>query len=188
MKEIWKDVPGFEGIVQASNLGRLKVYRDGMLCTYESYDNEYHQVHVNGTALKIHQWVAKAFIPNPDDKPTVNHIDGNKGNNRPDNLEWNTYKENNEHAQRTGLNDLNVPGGKAETRRLKTISMPVIVYSSSEVYVFFSLSQAARYMNKEIRALKNMSNVKVFPRGTKLEDISELEGISYEIIHERVCS
>lgn len=52
----------------------------------------------------IHRVVAECLVPNPEDKPTVNHKDGNKTNNHPDNLEWATFSENTQHAYDTGLN------------------------------------------------------------------------------------
>jgi hypothetical protein len=53
---------------------------------------------------RIHRLVALAFLPNPENKKTVNHKDGNKENNNECNLEWATYLENNTHANQTGLN------------------------------------------------------------------------------------
>lgn len=56
---------------------------------------------VNGKSIKIHRLVAQLFVPNPDNKPQVNHIDRCRHNNHYSNLEWVTQAENNEHARRT---------------------------------------------------------------------------------------
>ena len=61
---------------------------------------------INGKSYRktVHRIVAKSFIPNPENKEQVNHIDGNKQNNNISNLEWNTRSENMQHAYKTGLN------------------------------------------------------------------------------------
>lgn len=70
----------------------------GYLAYSESINNIKKSVHV-------HRKVAEYYIPNPLNKPCINHIDGNKLNNAVSNLEWVTYKENSQHASKLGLND-----------------------------------------------------------------------------------
>ena len=118
MKEIWKDVVGFEGRYQVSNIGNVKSLH------YRGHDYErllkpaehhtgYLIVRLGNKPAKIclvHQLVAKAFIPLVEGKKFVNHIDGNKRNNCAENLEWVTAQENITHAIKTGLrNPHNVP-------------------------------------------------------------------------------
>lgn len=63
----------------------------------------YHRVKLMGKTYKVHRLVAEAYIPNPYNKPTVNHKDGNKTNNQACNLEWSTWSENKQHAYDTGI-------------------------------------------------------------------------------------
>lgn len=95
--EIWKV---WENI-KISNHGRIK-HENGRI-TYGSNQNGYKKVTSNKKIIQIHQLVALKFIPNLENKPYINHIDGGKTNNHISNLEWCTVKENNEHAIKTGL-------------------------------------------------------------------------------------
>lgn len=110
MKEIWKDVIGFEGFYQVSNLGRVKrlsreIWKNGkvwytckeiILKTYINKGYEYVWLGSGNskTLCKMHRLVATHFIPNPDNLPLVNHKDENPSNNCVDNLEWCTHKYN----------------------------------------------------------------------------------------------
>lgn len=103
--DIWKDVSENSNY-EVSNNGRVR--RKGTNIDKASYDRKGYPIvnlYKNGKESKraIHRLVAQEFIPNPDNKPEVNHIDGDKHNNHVSNLEWATKKENCRHAWDTGL-------------------------------------------------------------------------------------
>lgn len=120
--EIWKDIIGYEGYYQVSNLGNVRSLdrfdgvhkRDGKIIRPNLKANGYLQVglrkHSERKWFGLHRLVAIHFIENPYNKPQVNHIDGNKQNNTVNNLEWVTGKENQTHAKKLGLRD-NMPKG-----------------------------------------------------------------------------
>ncbi|HFK8175729.1 TPA: NUMOD3 domain-containing DNA-binding protein [Clostridium perfringens] len=114
--EVWKDIKGYEGMYQISNLGRVKALeridsrglrRKEKILKYNNTKNGYLEAVLckNGKTkhITVHRLVAIHFIENINNLPIVNHIDGNKQNNKVDNLEWCTYSYNVKHAFRTGL-------------------------------------------------------------------------------------
>ena len=103
-KEVWKTIPGIDEIFTVSNLGRVKKY--GELKNKTPDKDGYPRVSV-GKTMRVHRLVALAFIPNPENKKTINHIDGNKDCNCTCNLEWSSMREQNLHSYRTGLRSTN---------------------------------------------------------------------------------
>ena len=114
MKEEWKDIKGFEGAYMISNHGRvLSLPRHGsrttepVLRSISLTKDGYPKVRLlyrgKDKTVRVHRLVAEAFIDNPCGKETVNHIDGNKENNRADNLEWADRHEQMIHAYKKGL-------------------------------------------------------------------------------------
>lgn len=116
--EIWKDIDGYEGRYQVSNLGNIKSLRylghnQERIMRLSQHHTGYLIVQLGKHPAKtflVHTLVAKAFIPKEEGKRLVNHKDGNKKNNCVCNLEWVSHLENTKHAIITGLrNPHNVP-------------------------------------------------------------------------------
>lgn len=112
--EVWKPVVGYDGIYEVSSFGQVR--RVSYLLKPSNSHYGYPQLTLtkNGknSNKPLHRIVAEAFHENPENKPTVNHKDGNKQNSHKNNLEWATHSENSLHAVRTGLRTANWQDGE----------------------------------------------------------------------------
>ncbi len=153
MNEIWRDVVGYEGLYQVSNLGQVKSMNYNhtgkpRILSKKRGTTDYLFVSLSKNKIVknkyIHVMVAEEFIPNGG-LPCVNHIDGNKSNNSAENLEWVTYSQNTRHAIKNGLRaDSNMRG---ITGAANKNSRPVFQYEKSGklVKIWPCVSEAARF-------------------------------------------
>lgn len=150
VEEVWRNIPGMEGY-QASSLGRIKgkkgviLYQSKAPTTKGYYKNVHLSVNGWSKLLGVHRLVCLAFHPLPSDADTVtyepNHIDGDKLNNRADNLEWMTRSQNVKHAFESGLCQVGI--------RIKAKNI-----ISGEELNFNSLSSAARGFKKSRQEMR----------------------------------
>lgn len=148
MKEIWKEVNGYEGLYQVSTFGRVKSLKRNIILSQIKGTGGYRMVNLYENKKRskklVHRLVAQEFIENPTDKEQVNHIDGNKSNNYLSNLEWATRSENVKHAYLIGLKK---PTKKVRAAAQKLHAVPVKVENrkTGEKMEFPSGRQAAIY-------------------------------------------
>jgi hypothetical protein len=142
---MWKDIEGYEGLYQVSDQGQVqRILADGTAKPVKPRDGVYLTVSLSknskATTFNIHRLVAEAFLPRQQHQDEVNHKDGNKHNNRLENLEWVTKKENLVHAiQKLGK----FPYGKP-ARKVKCID----IESGQVVAEYYSLAESARAIGK----------------------------------------
>lgn len=139
--EIWKDIPGYEGLYQVSNEGRVKTARRkgtfGGLARMRPMQHGYIGVDLCREGKRkthmVHRLVAQAFISNPDNLPEINHKDENKTNNHANNLEWCTRR-------------YNLMYGEGHKRRVASKSKPVTQHTKNGEFVAWypSVKEAGR--------------------------------------------
>lgn len=195
MIEIWKDIKGYEGKYQVSNLGNVKSLLDKQLNKREKIlkpsfnDKGYLRVYLSKESKKatktIHRLVAETFIPNLENKKTVNHIDGNKTNNRVDNLEWLSNTENQRHAWELGLKkglkgDKNPMYGKNLSNETKLkISETLKGKMAGEKHPMYGKKGSDSPNSKRVICLNNKKVFDCIKLAAKELGLKNASGISY---------
>ena len=177
MDEIWKDIEGFEGLYQVSNLGRVKCVehkcpgRHGLrtvkehLMTQVKGSKGYLYVSLSnmdrGRTFTVHRLVAKAFIPNPDNLPCVNHKDEDKFNNNVSNLEWCTAKQNINYSRKAGR-IRNWTAGKFGKENKQSRLLLMYDLQGNYIRSFYGAREAAEFLG-----MKTYVNIYMFLAGKR---------------------
>lgn len=157
-EEIWKDIPGYEGLYQISTIGRV-ICSLTMRIKATRNRNGYRCVtlHKNGErkTFSVHRLVAIAFITNPNNLPFINHKDENRANNRVDNLEWCDASYNNKYGTRPRkVLDANKANGSIVAEK----KVAKIGRNGTVLDVYNSISEAARQNGVTREAIRNCVN------------------------------
>lgn len=156
--EVFKDIINYEGYYQISNLGNVKSLITNKILKYAIDGNGYKHIALckNGQrSFRIHKLIANAFISNPENKPCINHKDGNKLNNTISNLEHCTFSENRFHAVKTGLH-ISAKGEKAGGSKLTEKEVIEIRNLQGK----YTKQQIADKFNIGITMIRNIHNYK----------------------------
>lgn len=158
IEEIWRPIKGYDGVYEISNLGHIRKGTT-MLSPWSQYGYSIVGLWKNGKCKKnrVHRLVAEAFIPNPNNLPSINHIDENKTNNIVSNLEWCSVGYNNSYGNRTQkmLSTYKMKNTSNCEREVEQHSL-----SGELLAVYKSLSEASRITGLSIGNLSSVCNKK----------------------------
>lgn len=184
LNEEWKWIEGFEGKYEISSLGRIKSYATCINGKYLNprYDKDGY-LHIGlsmgsrglSKDVRIHRLVAEAFIPNPDNYPVVNHINGIRDDNRIENLEWCNNSYNQWH--RCHINN-NPPNNEYKKIKIKTINI-----KNNSFLIFDSIKECAKFYNVTDSAIQRRLKGKI-ANPTIESKKSNLNFIKFEYLKE----
>jgi hypothetical protein len=168
----WADVIGYEGLYEVSTDGRIRTVqhvtnghtipsKELAVSIYKSQRYARVRLYKDGKSkdILVHRIVAETFIPNPENKPQVNHIDGNRTNNRVDNLEWCTQAENNRHAIDNGLQN---PYTAIEATKKKVLQLSM---DGEFIKEWSSLTEAAKSLKLQVSNISHCCSGRIRSTG-----------------------
>jgi len=204
MEEVWKDIIGYEGLYKINNKGIvISLRRNKVMSQMKQGDYLCVGLNFKGKQIRLllHRLLAIHFIPNPENKPMVNHKDGNKNNNNLSNLEWVTGTENNFHAFENGLYK-NEKSHKWYINKIftngKNKPFKVLKYLGHEPYAFYlcefensknqyiaSITDIKRYKVGDLykKVIINNTNIEYF---NNVKEASKIYKISDRSIHDSI--
>lgn len=158
LNEDEKWILGYENVYSVDKKGNVRSFKNNMIKTLKpSLSRGYNLIHLENKekkgrkeTIQLHRLVAKTFIPNPENKPEINHINGIKTDNRVENLEWCTRSENELHAYRTGLANSK---SLVEKRGKKVVQLDKI--TNKMIAKYNSISEAERKTNIHFQSISN---------------------------------
>lgn len=173
-KEIWRTIPTAPEY-EASSWGRIRHKKNLIIRKTNLHYKGYPRLTINHARTeKVHKLVALAFVPNPDpDNYTqVNHIDGNKQNNQPWNLEWCDNTTNQRHAHATGLKGYS---GKQTDHR----AMMAWNNESCEICIFRTTRECSRFLGVDNRMISYLVKTKRVTNGWYIDYLTDEEKITF---------
>lgn len=166
--EVWKNVANQRGIYQVSSLGNVR--KGFILLRTTRKKNGYLVVNVFRKTFLVHRLLAAAFIPNPENKRCINHINGIKDDNRVENLEWCTHAENMAHAVANRLNVIS-----RETIERANIARRKMVMNTQTGVFYNSVGEAAQAHGYDVKYLYEKLRGRQWPGTTwKLKNPTNL--------------
>jgi hypothetical protein len=163
-EEIWKPAKDYEGLYEISNQGRVRgldrkdprgITVKGVILKFQEDKDGYYRVNLCKSGKKkpfrVNRLVAINFIENPDNLPVVNHKDGNKKNNKVENLEWCTRSENDLHAFRTGLR---VPYNGGTNKHIAKVD----IHTNKILETYASITEAASEIGVTTQAVTSCAH------------------------------